>query len=185
MKKQLLFLILISLLSVTKAQKIPNFNLLEIGDQAPAFMLQSDTEKEITLADVEGKIALVEFWASWCAPCRKNMPTLMAIHNEFHGEDFENAAGFEVVAVSLDRNKQIWQQTIEKDSLSQFIHVIATEAWRSKVAKEYGVKRIPAAILLDENGVIIAKNPSEKTLKRMLKKRLPRKGFFFFSQKKH
>lgn len=126
----------------------------EIGSKAPAFSAPTPQGDELALNDVLGKVTLVDFWASWCKPCRVENPNIVDVYNKYHDE------GFNIIQVSLDRpgQKDRWVQAIEDDNLGEWNHVSNLMFWQEPIAVEYGVRAIPAAFLLDENGKIIAKD---------------------------
>lgn len=124
---------------------------LRIGSIAPDINLNSPTGETITLSSLRGKIVLLDFWASWCAPCRAESPTLVKAYERF------SKKGFEIYSVSLDKEKEPWLKAIEKDKLS-WIHVSDLKFWGSEAAKQYGVRSIPYNCLIDKDGKIIAKN---------------------------
>ena len=94
---------------------------------------------------------LVDFWASWCGPCRAENPHVVAAYNKFHDK------GFEILGVSYDRNKDSWLAAIEKDQLP-WLHVSDLKGWKNLTAKLYSISAIPANVLLDKEGKIIAKD---------------------------
>lgn len=118
---------------------------------------------DFTMADVDGnmvslselvgksKLLLVDFWASWCSPCRAENPHVVATYNKYHEQ------GFDVLGVSLDNNKENWLKAIEDDKLT-WKHLSDLQGWTNGAAKLYGVSSIPSNVLLDENGIIVAKN---------------------------
>lgn len=126
----------------------------DIGSPAPGFSAPTPEGEELALEDVLGKVTLVDFWASWCKPCRVENPNIVNVYNQFH------ESGFNIIQVSLDRpgHKERWIQAIEDDNLEQWNHVSNLMFWQDPIAEEYGVRAIPAAFLLDENGNIIAKD---------------------------
>lgn len=126
----------------------------DIGSKAPQFTAPTPGGEELALNDVLGKVTLVDFWASWCKPCRVENPNIVDVYKEYHDE------GFNIIQVSLDRpgQKEKWIQAIEDDNLGEWNHVSNLMFWQDPVAVEYGVRAIPAAFLLDENGKIIAKD---------------------------
>jgi peroxiredoxin len=123
-----------------------------IGQKAPDFTLNDADGKPVTLSSKFGqKLLLVDFWAAWCGPCRRENPNVVKVYNEFHKK------GFDIFAVSLDREKEDWVKAIKDDKLS-WTHVSDLQYWKSAAAKLYAVNSIPANFLLDETGTIIGKN---------------------------
>jgi len=124
---------------------------VEVGDYAPNFNAPTPEGEILYLNDKLGKITLLEFWASWCGPCRRENPNLVKIYNKF------NDKGFEIVGVSLDKRKSQWIQAIADDYLT-WHHVSNLQFWQDPIARLYKVRHIPASFILDEKGVIVSKN---------------------------
>ncbi len=120
----------------------------EIGAVAPDFSLESISGDEIALSSLKGKYILVDFWASWCKPCRSENPNVVEAYKAY------NSKGFDVLSVSLDRDSAAWKQAVEEDGLV-WNHVIDA---KGDIAQTYGVQGIPFTLLLDKEGKIIAKN---------------------------
>ncbi len=133
------------------------------GALAPDFVQNDPDGKPINLSDFKGKYVLVDFWASWCGPCRRENPHVVKLYNKYHDK------GFEVLGVSLDKRKEPWLKAIEKDKLP-WSHVSDLKGWGNEVAAMYGVKSIPHTVLLDKEGRIIARNLRSNTLDIELKK---------------
>jgi peroxiredoxin len=130
-----------------KAEKI-----VAIGQKAPDFTMNDVNGNPVSLSSKIGsKLLLIDFWAAWCNPCRRENPNVVKVYNEFHKK------GFDIVGVSLDRSKDDWVKAIADDKLT-WTHVSDLQYWNSAAAKLYAVNSIPANFLIDENGTIIARN---------------------------
>ncbi len=140
----------------------------EAGQKAPEISLPSPDGNIIKLSSLKGKVVLVDFWASWCGPCRKANPNVVKLYQKYKDQ------GFTVYSVSLDQNKQKWVQAIAKDGLIWENHVSDLKFWYSKAATDYGIEAIPATFLIGKDGIIIDTNlhgnALESEVKRALKK---------------
>jgi peroxiredoxin len=132
------------------SKQVSRMHSLPAGSFAPEIKLKTPDGKEISLSSFRGKIVLVDFWASWCAPCRKENPNIVAMYKKFHPR------GFEILGVSLDDNLNSWKDAIEHDRLS-WTQVSELKKWESEVVKDYGMEEIPFSVLIDREGKIIAK----------------------------
>lgn len=137
----------------------------EVGQIAPDFEGPSPTGQLVKLEDNLGKITIVDFWASWCRPCRVENPNLVKTYNKL------KAKGLNVVGVSLDKSKENWIKAIEDDGL-QWPHVSHLQFWNEPIAKAYQVRSIPATFILDQNGKILAKNLRGKALEQKVEELL-------------
>ena len=124
---------------------------IDIGDNMDNFKAPTPDGKELTLKDAMGTVTIVDFWASWCKPCRIENPNVVRIYNEYHNK------GLNIIGISLDKKKESWIQAIAQDQLT-WQHVSNLQFWQEPIAKAYGVRAIPATFILDETGKVVAKN---------------------------
>ncbi len=124
---------------------------LSIGSEAPEIIVNDPDGKPVKLSDFRGKVVLVDFWASWCRPCRMENPNVVKAYQKYKSK------GFEVFGVSLDKGKEEWVQAIKDDNLT-WKHGSELAFWNSTFVKTYNIDGIPKAFLLDRNGIIIAKD---------------------------
>ncbi len=127
--------------------------VFEAKDSVPEIELSDPNGKKIRLSKFRGKVVLIDFWASWCGPCRRENPNLLEAYIKYGKRKFIHGKGFEIYSVSLDRNKNAWKEAIAKDQLIWKSHVIDDE---KKASTLYGVSSIPYAVLIDEEGRVIA-----------------------------
>lgn len=140
---------------------------VDIGSEAPKFSGPNPEGEEVSLTDAMGKVTLIDFWAAWCRPCRVENPNIVKVYEKYHDK------GFNVIGVSLDRKDQRerWLQAIEEDELT-WTQISHLQFWEEPIAQLYGIKAIPAAFILDENGVIVAKNVRGEALEKKVKELL-------------
>ncbi|MBD2701094.1 redoxin domain-containing protein [Spirosoma sp. BT702] len=132
-----------------------------VGAQAPEIALTDTTGNPVPLSSLRGKYVLIDFWASWCGPCRAENPNVVRMYNKFKDK------GFAIYSVSLDQAKANWTKAIRNDNLT-WTHVSDLKFWQSAAAQQYGVQAIPATFLLDKEGKIIAKNLRGEALEQKL-----------------
>ena len=133
----------------------------DVGQPAPDFTQDNTDGHPVSLASLKGKYVLVDFWASWCGPCRRENPNVVRAYQRFKGRNFE------IIGVSLDDKKEAWQKAIKDDGLP-WIHVSDLKGWKNAPAQQYGVSGIPSNFLLDPNGIIIARNLQGEALEKKL-----------------
>ena len=130
---------------------LDSMSAIVIGKPAPNFSAPSPEGKTISLKESLGKVTIIDFWASWCGPCRAENPNVVALYNEFHPQ------GLNIIGVSLDKDAAKWKEAIAKDGLI-WPHVSNLKFWEDPIAKQYNVQSIPATFILDEKGNIVAKD---------------------------
>ncbi len=141
---------------------------MDIGDIVEDFTAPTPDGKKLSLKKAMGTVTIVDFWASWCKPCRIENPNVVRIYKKYHKQ------GLNIIGVSLDRSKDKWVQAIEQDLL-EWDHVSNLQFWQEPIARLYGVRSIPATFILDETGKIIAKNLRGNQLEAKIKELLEKK----------
>ncbi|MFL9844409.1 redoxin domain-containing protein [Flavobacterium rhizosphaerae] len=146
-------------------QSEENKKNVEVGKTAPSFSAPTPEGKTMSLKDAMGKVTIIDFWASWCVPCRNENPNVVAMYKELHPK------GLNIIGVSLDKDGEKWKEAIAKDNLT-WNHVSNLQFWQDPIARQYGVEGIPATFVLDENGVIVARDLRGEELKAKVKELL-------------
>ena len=135
------------------------------SNKAKEFSAPSPDGKIISLKESLGKVTIIDFWASWCGPCRMENPNVVALYKEFHDK------GLNIIGVSLDKDATKWKEAIAKDGLT-WAHVSNLKFWDEPIAKLYGVESIPATFILDAEGNVVAQNLRGDELKAKIKELL-------------
>lgn len=144
-----------------KVYQLPKFS---DGEVAPGFQTELINGKSFALSDLKGSYVLLDFWGSWCGPCRIESPHLVKLHNDFNGKSFSDAEGFEIVSVAIETKESRWKNAIAKDNLNWPHHIVQLDRFKGPIATKYGVREIPTKYLLDTKGEILMVNPSFKEL---------------------
>jgi peroxiredoxin len=169
MKHIIITLALIIPMWVAAQPKQPVVKDTAVGDRAPDFTQTDMSGNNISLHDFKGKYVLIDFWASWCKPCRKENPFVVQAFNTYKDK------GFTIISISLDAPgaKEKWLQAIQQDGIGGWTHLSDLNFWDNAVGRLYGIRSIPMNFLVDKQGVIVAKNlrgeELEKTLHNLLK----------------
>ena len=144
-------------------------NTLKLNDQAPEIHLKTFQGTDFTLSSLKGKIVLLDFWATWCAPCVEEQPFLKEIYTE--NEKAVKAGQFEIVGVSLDKSKENWKKIIDRQNIN-WLQISDLQFWKSPVAKAYGIEELPYNLILNTSGKIIAINIHGEELKAFINNEL-------------
>lgn len=144
------------------------------GKQAPDFSTELITGEKFSLSDLKGEYVLLDFWGSWCGPCRRDNPSLVSLYNEFNTLSFKDAKGFKVVTIALEKNDRHWRKAAERDGFA-WKHQIVQEAkivLLSPLAQKYAVSEVPTKFLIGPNGNILGVNQQYEEIKAYLKSKI-------------
>ena len=145
------------------AEKLASLNAVSLGRIAPDFTLPTPEDKELSLSSLRGSVVLVDFWASWCGPCLREVPNVKKVYAKYKDK------GFEILSVSLDDKRDNWLNAIKKHELA-WKHVSSLKGWQCPIAKQYNVTGIPAMFLLDRDGKIVSTNARGEKLEEEVSK---------------
>ncbi len=150
-------------------KKLEELKTVNVGRRAPNFTAPDINGKPVSLNASIGRVTIVDFWASWCPPCRKENPHMVALYNEFHDK------GLNIIGVSLDKDADKWKAAVEKDGLI-WPQVSNLKYWQDPIAELYGVQALPATFVLNAYGVVVAKDLSGEPLRKKVAELLEKKG---------
>ena len=136
---------------------------INTGELMPDILLDNMTGSQININSMKGKVVLIDFWASWCGPCRKANKKLVKLYKDFKNDNFE------IIGISLDIDKQRWLKAVESDKLS-YTQLIDAKGFDANTAVKFGVESLPSSFLFNQNGVFVKMNPDESFIKNLLKK---------------
>ena len=142
------------------------------GEIAPPFTAQMIDGSEFSLSDLKGKYVLLDFWGSWCGPCRQENPNIVKMFDKFNGQTFTDASGFEVVSVAIEKDENRMKSAILNDNLKWKYHIPQLDRFNSPIVIQYGVKEIPTKYLINPDGYIMGVNQSPTEIERLLSERV-------------
>lgn len=140
----------------------------KIGDKAIDLSYNNPNGKKMSLSKIKDKLVLIDFWASWCGPCRRENPNLVDAYRKYNKTKFKDGNGFEIYSLSLDKNEDAWVKAINQDQLFWEYHVSDLGGWQSEGSNKYNIRSIPSNVLVNGKGIIIAKNLKGPALHRFL-----------------
>lgn len=136
---------------------------IKVGDKLPSITLKSSSNRNVNLTSFHGKYILIDFWASWCGPCRLGNKKLVKLHNEVSSDKME------IIGISIDTDTNKWLKAVEKDKI-KFTQLIDSKGFDAETAIQFGVEELPSKFLFNEEGVLIAKNPTEEEIIKLIEK---------------
>jgi thiol-disulfide isomerase/thioredoxin len=143
------------------------------GNPAPNFSGTTLSGETLNLTDFKGKVVLLDFWGSWCAPCRAANPSLVALYNNNSAAKFRQIKGFDIISIGLEsgENMEKWKKAIAQDGLVWKHHIFGANDFDFPIAKQYGISSIPTTFLIDENGILVGVNLTKSAIEAFLAKK--------------
>lgn len=163
----LLVIMVLGYLAYTYIYKAPKYT---DGEAVADFQTELIDGTPFKLSEMQGKYVLLDFWGSWCGPCRMESPALVKLYKDFGNATFKNASGFNIVSVAIETSEESWKKAILADQLAWKYHIVQKDRFKSEIAQLYKVREIPTKYLLDTNGNVLMVNPSFKELSEFLAK---------------
>ena len=136
---------------------------IDVGDTIPSIALKSTSYTEVNITSFKGKYVLIDFWASWCGPCRLGNKKLVKLHNEVSSDKIE------IIGISIDTDTNKWLKAVEKDKI-KFTQLIDSKGFDAETAIQFGVEELPSKFLFNAEGILIAKNPTEEEIIKLIEK---------------
>lgn len=165
---KIFFALLAAGLVAYQIYKLPKF---DDGEEVPTFTSTLLTGETFQLEDLRGRYVLLDFWGSWCGPCRQESPALRSTSDQFRGVQFTDADGFDIVSVAIETSDSRWKKAIEQDGLNWKYHIVQLDRFDGPIASAYGVKEIPTKYLLGTAGQVLMVNPTFEEIYQFLDKK--------------
>lgn len=165
----LLLVVLLSIFVVNHLYKQPSYNA---GELAPDFTTSTFDGNSFSLSSLRGSYVLLDFWGSWCGPCRKENKELVNLYNEFVANRVDTSVPVHFVSVAIESNEHSFEKAVKEDGLIWPYHILQLDRFSSEIVKLYGIKSIPTKFLIDPDGFIIKTNPSSSEIRQILSEKV-------------